>query len=97
MSEIVYIKLVSGEELIAEKVSDNTYTNMLQIMMIPIDHENFGARLFPFPFFAQETKTFQFKNPNSVMLETTPDLQYVNMYNERFGKIQIVRNTTLLS
>lgn len=96
MSNVVFLKLASGEELLAEKVDDETYSNIIQIIPFPVDSEqNFSVRAFPFPFAAQEATKLHIKSSH-VMIETNPDEQFVVMYNERFGKIQIVKNSFLV-
>jgi hypothetical protein len=97
MSNVVYLKLISGEELLAEEVEPNVYSNLLQIIPFPVDSEqNFSIRAFPFPFAAQEANHIPI-NINHILVKTIPDQQFVAMYNERFGKIQIVRNSFLTS
>lgn len=96
MSNIVFLKLSSGEELLAEKVDDDIYSNVIQIIPFPVDSEqNFSVRAFPFPFAAQETSQLRI-NSSHIMIEANPDEQFVAMYNERFGKIQIVKNSFLV-
>ena len=97
MSDVVFLKLSSGEELLAEKIDEGFYSNLLQIIPVPVDSEqNFGIRAFPFPFAAQETSKIAI-DPSHIMIETNPDQQFVAMYNERFGKIQLLQNSFLTS
>jgi hypothetical protein len=99
MENIFYIKLSTGEELIAERVSigdeKNTYKNIVQVIAIPSDSE-ISIRIFPFPFAASDAPETQI-NKNSIVIESIPNDRYIDIYREAFGKIKISRNNLLLS
>jgi len=95
MNDIVYLKLISGEELIGEKIDTGLYANVVQIVPIPVDQDyNFSVRIFPFPFAASEQKNIPI-NEQHIIIETNPNSNFVDMYREKFGKIQLVQKSFL--
>ena len=88
---IVCLKLVSGEEVIGTKVSDNSYCDLASIVMMPGQNgvQQVSLGLMPFlPYSDNDEFTF---NPSAVVIEHKPNQDLVNNYNRIFGAgIQVV-------
>ena len=103
MSEntILYVKLMSGEELLGEFVDRNqdTYTlkNLIALQFVPNDSGQIGIQLIPFPLGIDEGTNIDFLVSGMAFLPLTPGQELLNAYNSKYGSgLQIVKNPGIL-
>ena len=94
---IVYIKLMTGEEILAEEVSENTFKNCIQIHFVPQQESGqVGLQMIPWPIGIDENTELPM-NPNGIMMNIPAPVEMKNIYNQRFGSgIQVVKNPGIL-
>jgi hypothetical protein len=86
ISDIVCFKLITGEEVIGMKVSDNPYAlqDAAAIMTIPNQQTGqLNIGLVPFLPYSDD-KTFNFTK-ESIIIRFTPNTDLINNYNRIFG------------
>lgn len=98
MSNVRCIKLISGEEIIADidQSVDGLLIlkNPLQIMMIPGQNNQFGIGLAPFCPYAKETNIPVREGAIVTIFE--PETGMLNEYNIRFGSGIIVPESKII-
>jgi hypothetical protein len=93
---IYYIKLSSGEEILAQKVSENTFKACVSINFIPQDSGQIGLQMIPWPFGFDPDIEIPL-NPSVFAFCVPAPMELKNVYNEKFGSgIQIVENPGIL-
>lgn len=95
-NEVVFFKLSSGEEILAEKVGSSSFVNCLQVFVQPMQDGQIGIQFMPWPFAVEEDEPIVI-NPVNIIFSNTPKKDLVNKHREWFGKIQIVSNSLLHS
>ena len=99
VEKLKIIRLLSGEEIIAEVTSDSgtvvTIKNALRIVVMPnkADPNTPSVGLAPFVQFTDEKELTL--NKNCVITTATPVADFVNQYNSVFGGL-VVPNSKLI-
>jgi hypothetical protein len=98
--DVIFLKLITGEEIVAEKKSFNgkvfTLTHGLQIFLQPMPDGQVGVQSLPWPF-AIDPSEDVFIDQSHVIFANHPNKDLINLHRERFGKIQIVSSALLHS
>lgn len=91
-SEIVCLKLMTGEELMGKQdLQTGLYSDIASIMMVPNSQQNgqIGLALMPFLPYSDDTE-FAIKD-EAVMIRHKPSIEMLNNYNRQYGAgIQVV-------
>lgn len=99
VKELKIIRMLTGEELIAEVIADGVQTikvrNALRIVLMPSrnDPNNPTVGLAPYLQFSEDKELTL--NKNCVITLATPIDEFVNQYNTTFGGL-VVPNSKLI-
>jgi len=94
MSDPIYIKLISGEELIGV-VTNHGQQNEAPFMlfehlaMINVGQQsdgNVGIQLLPYPFITDDNEPIRIYQ-SAIALQGTPSQDFINHYKTQFGKL----------
>lgn len=93
-SPFIYFKLVSGEDLVGEIVSDTpdsiVFKNMLLINFVPNERGQVGVQMLQFPLLVEDGDEITIMK-SAITLKARPNEDFMNSYRQRFGHIQIVQ------
>lgn len=93
MSNIMCLKLMSGEELIGTVVNNNTLKDVAAVMMMPSQAGDGRVSLGLLPFLPYaDTNEFTFAE-NCIVTRFEPNTEMINNYNRVYGAgIQIAKS-----
>lgn len=99
--EVLFFKLVSGEELVGEYVSQNseeiTFKNMILCQFVPNNQGQVGIQFLPYPISADENVEITIRKTGIVLMPFEPDQNLMNAYNQKYGSgLQVVSNPGIL-
>ena len=99
--KVEYVKLVSGEDLLGELVSESesqntvVFKNMILINYIPNSQGQVGVQMLPFPMATEDGAEINFYR-SALSIRAKPNENFMHAYRERFGGIQVVKNPGII-
>jgi len=93
---IYYIKLFSGEEILAQKVAENTYKSCVLVNFVPQDSGQVGLQFLPWPIGFDEDVEIPLNASVFTFCVPAPT-ELKNAYNQKFGSgLQVVETPGIL-
>ena len=100
MQDIEFFKLVSGEDLVGELISETenslVFKNMLLINYVPNERGQVGLQMLQFPLLTDDEEEIVI-NKNAITLRAKPNEDFLNSYRQRFGHIQVIQKPGILT
>jgi len=84
--EVKFIKLITGDEIIAEYIEDNDNIKLVNPVKIGLDPESHNVRFMPYPFFGKTPIELVIKSSHIVFTTDVED-NYDNGYRKAFNHI----------
>lgn len=100
MQDVEFFKLVSGEDLVGELISETenslVFKNMLLINYVPNERGQVGLQMLQFPLLTDDGEEIVI-NKNAITLRAKPNEDFLNSYRQRFGHIQVIQKPGILT